>query len=54
MSVYVDPMFSCMPTVNWRWRESCHMWGDNEQELHAFALRIGLRREWYQAAIVRS
>lgn len=48
MSVYVDPMFPCLATANWRWRESCHLWADTEQELHTFAARIGLRREWYQ------
>jgi Protein of unknown function (DUF4031) len=48
MAVYVDPLFACALSANWRWRQSCHMWGDNESELHAFASRIGLRREWYQ------
>ena len=28
---------------------SCHMTTDGDlEELHAFALRLGLRREWYQ------
>ena len=48
MSVYVDPMFPCMTNANWRWRESCHLWADTENELHDFAARIGLRRAWYQ------
>jgi hypothetical protein len=26
----------------------CHMWADNEEELHAFAARLGLKRAWFQ------
>lgn len=29
-------------------RGSCHLMADTEEELHAFAERLGLRREWYQ------
>ncbi len=48
MAVYVDPL------VNWGWVlqgtevESCHMVGDTDTELHALALRIGMRIEWAQ------
>lgn len=48
MTVYVDEMQPCRPNKNWRWREACHMFADTPEELHALALRIGLRREWYQ------
>ena len=48
MSVYVDPMFPCIPTRNWRWNESCHLIADTEDELHTFAAKLGLKREWFQ------
>lgn len=50
MSVYVDPMMACVPNGRWRWNRSCHMFADTLEELHAFALRIGLKREWFQPA----
>lgn len=28
---------------------SCHLTADTEEELHAFAARLGLRRAWFQA-----
>jgi len=48
MSVYVDPMMACVPNRNWRWRENCHLTADTDEELHAFAQSIGLRRSWHQ------
>ncbi len=42
--IYVDDVF-----IKWRGREWCHMLTDgDEQELHNFAKRLGLRRQWYQ------
>jgi hypothetical protein len=29
-------------------REWCHLTADTEDELHAFAARLGMRREWFQ------
>ncbi len=26
----------------------CHLWGENIGDLHSFAARLGLRREWFQ------
>lgn len=49
MSVYVDPMMSCVPTPRWRWNEACHMFADSVDELHAFAKDLGLKREWFQS-----
>jgi hypothetical protein len=47
MTVYVDDMR--MPAlvghVQARWS---HLTADTDEELHAFAARLGLRREWFQ------
>ena len=47
MSVYVDPL------VKWSNKRpfhngSCHLTADSDEELHAFAARIGMKREWFQ------
>lgn len=51
MSVYVDAL------MNWgsetapecfRQKPSCHLYGDTIEELHRFAVNIGMRREWFQ------
>lgn len=43
MPVYVDAAIH-------RWRDKlwCHLIADDEAELHEFAQRLGLKREWYQ------
>ena len=47
MSVYVDHAFA---VGDWgRWSGGGHMQADTLDELHAFAARIGMRREWFQA-----
>lgn len=48
--IYVDPMQPCRPNAQWRWTENCHLLCDpgEEDALHAFAARIGLKREWFQ------
>jgi hypothetical protein len=48
MGVYVDSLKPCPRSKSWRWNHSAHLLADTEEELHAFAARIGLRREWYQ------
>lgn len=51
MVVYVDPTFQVTPTgadaarYGDRW---CHMIADTEEELHAFAAKIGMQRSWAQ------
>ncbi len=42
--VYVDEL------MNWGWRlgPSCHLFADSPDELHAFAARIGMKRQWAQ------
>lgn len=47
MTVYVDAAIH-----PWRGKLWCHMVADSEQELHDFAKRLGLKREWYQTKSV--
>ena len=44
MAVYVDPAIH-----SWRGKKWCHLTADTEEELHQFAVRIGLKRAWFQA-----
>jgi len=48
VSVYVDPMMPCVPSLRWRWTESCHLFADSPAELHLFAARLGLQHSWFQ------
>lgn len=48
MSVYVDDMRPCISNVRWHNRKSCHLVADAIDELHEFALLIGLKRSWFQ------
>jgi Protein of unknown function (DUF4031) len=48
VSVYVDPLLNCVPNRNWRWNQSSHLFADTLDELHSFAARIGLKRQWFQ------
>lgn len=49
MTVYVDPLIEWGGSATFRWLWSCHMMADTDEELHAFARKIGLKREWHQA-----
>lgn len=48
MPVYVDPLFECNTNPNWRWSEASHLFADTVGELHSFADRLDLKREWFQ------
>lgn len=50
MSVYVDELVVWAHAKHRCFkRGSCHLTADSVEELHAFAEKIGLRREWFQA-----
>jgi hypothetical protein len=44
VAVYVDE-----PIWPWRGRRWCHLTADSEPELHEFAARLGLVRQWFQS-----
>jgi hypothetical protein len=47
VTVYVDNAFE---VGDWgRWSGGGHLQADSVDELHAFAARLGLRREWFQS-----
>lgn len=48
MAVYVDNLRPCIPNERWRWLKSCHLIADTEEELHAFAKKLNLKRAWFQ------
>jgi hypothetical protein len=43
MSVYVD-----QPIHTWRNKKWCNLVADDLNELHAFAVKLGLKKEWFQ------
>jgi len=43
VAVYVDE-----PIWEWRGRRWCHLTADDTGELHDFAARLGLVRQWFQ------
>lgn len=50
MAVFVDALEDWGWVMRGRRIKSCHMFTDNPdlEELHAFAQRMGLKREWFQ------
>lgn len=44
MAIYVDPP---MP-IGGKFNNYCHMFADSVDELHQFAERLKLKREWFQ------
>lgn len=52
MTVYVDELRIYPSRISCFRDGSCHMTADRIEELHAFALSIGIRRAWFQMRIV--
>lgn len=48
MSVYVDNLRNTAPRRGWPYTMSAHLLADTLDELHTFAQRLGLKREWFQ------
>jgi len=49
MSCYVDPLFDTRGwSADWPYPFACHLMADSDEELHAMAGRLGLRRAWHQ------
>jgi hypothetical protein len=48
MAAYVDELFVTEKTPQWRYAKACHLTADTLSELHEFAERIGMKREWFQ------
>jgi hypothetical protein len=47
--IFVDKNMPCMSNASWKWNTVCHMWCDGDlEELHEFAVSLGLRRAWFQ------
>lgn len=47
MTVYVDGI-QHYSYCKLRYKDWCHMYADTDEELHAMAAKIGLKREWFQ------
>lgn len=46
--IYVDMLIAYGKSATWKYDESCHLFADTQEELHTFAQKIGLKREWFQ------
>ena len=48
MSVYVDTLVNYGKRIGRFGSEWCHLMADSDEELHAFAARLGMRELWFQ------
>ena len=48
MSVYVDPLMEWGGSKSFRWKKSCHLMADTLKELHDFAVKLRMKRSWFQ------
>jgi hypothetical protein len=48
--ICVDHLIPCIPNKNWKWDKSAHLFviDEDEEVLHKFARRIGLKQNWFQ------
>ena len=51
--IFVDLNIGCARNRNWCYDTVCHLFGDNPDELHALAAKIGLKRSWFQGNNLR-
>lgn len=49
MSVYVSTMKVSIKSKQWPYSHYCYLIADSVDELHQFAVGLGLKREWFQA-----
>jgi len=48
MTVYVDDLRTVKRSKMWPWLQSCHMFADTLDELHAMAEKVGMHPAWFQ------
>lgn len=49
MAVYIGQLFEAQVYGgNWQYGQACHLYGDTLDELHDFAMRLKLKRSWFQ------
>ncbi len=52
MSVYVDNLQMAFdPKHKWKYKQSCHLFADSEQELIQFGEKIGMKEIWLQRKV---
>ncbi len=49
VTVYVDELRVTARTPKWPFTMSAHLLADDVADLHEFALRLGLKRAWFQS-----
>jgi hypothetical protein len=47
--VYIDPLRACQRSKRWPFPTSCHLFAETDEELFAFARRLGLKMDWFRA-----
>jgi len=46
--IYVSPMHVSLRSKRWPYRHHCYLIADSIEELHSFACKIGLHKNWFQ------